>query len=694
MKRHLLPLLVFAASLLAVFPGILSGKILHNCVYLYHFEPWSHHKNLIGEGLENPIVSDSVDGADANLTPTNVKLFSLAEHLQFNKVLYGTLENFIFWPTALSITYWVTFALCFFSIFGFLTLWGVPYALSLAFAVGFTFGATNNHYYGYAAVTAMGVSCFWFLEGLIRNRSVLWLLLLTLGLINLGGAEMVHVIAFYSIAIFMYALCRIWIESKHRAELVKLVGLAFLLSLIISADYIYPTAYHYLFNFEKGYREEYGIRQSSPIAFATMFFSRIFGDPILEQRRWPGGTFLTTSLFLGSLAAFSLIALLVPRRWPKRLLPLLGFFMLFAVISAFYQYSFPFENIEYILAETPPFKWVAPTYFKPIFQFFLIVLAALSLTSLLDAKLTFFHKILLFALIVLGAGGSVAIFWEYYNLKPDSEWTLNHYYTSLTVGIVSLNAFAALLIPKKAVRSAAGVALVVITIAEAHLHTKGWFPKTDPSACYPETEVTNFLLEQGAAEARVQSIGRAAVPATISRQSYGIETAAGRMPVSEGLAALLREADPMAYTQHPTQYLFQESTLLDHPVWDILNVRFFIARKSFTEPEAQRFRESSELNFHHLSDGTVIERMKESRPLTFATSFLPAESVAEMQALFDSGFDWNGTAVVPTDGLSAFQSIAAASDAKIQIYNVKKELNKVTYEVSQTTAGLWIASER
>lgn len=137
MKKFLLLICIFSVSLLLVFPGITSGKILHNCVYKYHFEPWAHHKNLIGDGVENPIISDSIDGADANLTPSNVSLFSIGESLQIHKRVPAVLMRFFSSPTALSIVYWLTFALCFFALFNFLDAWKVPTAINLALSVGF-----------------------------------------------------------------------------------------------------------------------------------------------------------------------------------------------------------------------------------------------------------------------------------------------------------------------------------------------------------------------------------------------------------------------------------------------------------------------------------------------------------------------------------------------------------------------------
>jgi hypothetical protein len=697
MKRSVVPLLTFLASLILIFPGILSGKILHNCVYKYHFEPWSHHKSLIGSGLENPIISDSIDGADANLSPRQVSLFTVASQLQVHKLVTRALMTTFSGPTALSLVYWLTFALCFFSLFNFLRAWGVMPSIALALAIGFTYDATNNHYYAYGTLTAFGVACFWFLERLIQTQKAMWCVLLTLALINLGGAEMVHVVAFYSFTLLAYAIFRILILQDARGRVAILVAFSFASSVLMSADYLYSTAFHYLFNFEKGYREEYGMSQNSPISLSTIFFSRIFGDPILEQRRWPGGTFLTTSLFMGSLAAFALTTAIIPRRWPSQISGGLMFFVGAALIAALYQFSFPYERLEHLLAYLPPFKWVPPLYFKAVFHFLLIVVSAFSLTSILEggfqAKWQRWAAICLSLLCVCICS---AIFYIHYTRNGPSLWTLNFFKESLLYISLNLVALCLLIFGSLRLKHIAGILLVIFSALEARAHTRGWFPEAYPSSCYPPTAVTDFL-RANADSSRVQGLGRTAIPAIISRETYGLETAVGRMAVSAGLAVLLRQADPDAYKNHPTQYLFSEATILDHTIWDLLNVRYFIARKSFLESEARRFYHDDRLKFHRLSDGTVIERASNSQPALFRNQLVVAKDEQDMSALLSGNFDWSQSVVIEpkhVERLRGLISSASTQPFEAQQLDYIRAENEIRMKVSQSQPGIWIFSER
>jgi hypothetical protein len=676
---------------------MLSGKILHNCVYKYHFEPWAHHKNLIGEGYENPIISDSIDGADANLTPSNVSLFSIGESLQVHKRVIAFLMRFFSAPTALSLVYWLTFALCFFALFNFLHAWGVPTAINLALSIGFTYGSTNNHFYAYGTLTAFGVTCFWFLERLIQTRKVTWFVLLTLALINLCGAEMIHVVAFYSFSLFAYAIFRLCTVPEKRKETCLLITLSFLFSILMSSDYIYPTAYHYLFNFEKGYREDYGLRQNSPISFVTLFFSRIFGDPILEQRRWPGGTFLTTSLFMGSLTAFSLAALLVPRKWPAKFLSCLLFFIGMAIVATAYQYDLPYENVEELLAAIPPFKWAPPLYFKAVYHFFLIVVAAFSLTSIYGGGLSKpWQKWAALIVMLIPLGVSIEIFYKHYALNGPSVWTDNFFKEAMLFIALTISCLSGIIFGGLHVKRIASFLLVILVTLEARAHTRGWFPQADPNSCYPRTAVTDFLQTQKDGS-RIQGLGRAAVPAIISPGTYGLETAAGRMSVSPGLMVLLQQIDPMAYKNHATQYLFSESSPLDHPVWELLNVRFFICRKAFTQAEAHLYNSASLLKFHYLSDGLVIERAANSTPALFRSSWLTARDEADMDSILHNGYDWSSTAIIDVsdeERMKEYDQPPAATDQLARILRYEETQNQLTLEISQPTSGVWILSER
>lgn len=697
MKKQLAAILVFVFTLIIVFPSIKSGMILHNCVYKYHFEPWAHHKNLIGAGLENPIISDSMDGADANLTPYNVSLLSVGQYLQVYKQVSAALSFLFSGPTALAILYWLTFALCFFALSNFLAALGVPTLISFALSIGFTFGATNNHFYAYGTLTTFGVTCFWFLERLIQTRQKKWLILLTLALVNLGGAEMVHIAVFYSFSLFAYAVFRLSVLAEHRKETFLLVGISFFFSLAMSIDYIYPTAYHYLFNFDKGYREGYGILQSSPVSFSTLFYSRIFGDPILEQRRWPTETFLSSSLFIGSLAAFSLAAIFAPQSWPKKRLGCFLFFLVAALLSAVYQYRLPYENFELVLAKVPPFKWVPPLYFKAVFHFFLIVLAAFSLTSIYEGSLgSRGRRILALLITPLPLLASIWVFHKYYLLNGPSTWTINFFQEASIFIALNFAALCVLIFGGRRVKSIACVALVILAAFEARANTRGWFPRADPRSCYPRTAVTDFLIARNDG-ARIQGLGRAAIPAIISRGTYGLETAMGRMPVSPGMAVLLQQIDPLAYKNHPTQYLFAESSILDHPVWELLNVRFFIARKAFTQEEAQHIGAGNALKFNYLSDGLVIERATTSSPAVLRTSCVPAEDEPTMARLLDNGYDWQKNVVVEPADLARIENFCLSgqpNNPQSKVFDYQKATNLIKFRVQQTSPGILVLSER
>jgi hypothetical protein len=242
----------------------------------------------------------------------------------------------------------------------------------------------------------------------------------------------------------------------------------------------------------------------------------------------------------------------------------------------------------------------------------------------------------------------------------------------------------------------AGGLLIIFSALEARAHTRGWFPEASPSSCYPRTAVTDFLLANNDGS-RIQGLGRAAIPAIISRHTYGLETAVGRMPVSPGLAVLLRQADPDAYKNHATQYLFSEGTLLDHTIWDLLNVRYFIARKSFSASEARRFYKEETLKFHQLSDGTVIERASKFLPAVFRNHLVLARDEQDMATILSNEFDWERSVVIETESSDRLEKLIPSPPAEVmeaRLLDYSRTENEIYMKVSQVQPGIWIFSER
>ncbi|MCO6430294.1 MAG: hypothetical protein J5J00_05485, partial [Deltaproteobacteria bacterium] len=146
--QHLAALLLSLLATLAVFNGVLDGKIISNCAHMYQFEPWYHHRGELVEGeVSNTLLSDSIDGADANL---------IAEYF------LGTFP-------AMSLKYLFVFWTMMFFFYLYLREIRINWPIAVAVSMGLAFSSSNMLYYGWAHETQAAVIVLYFLERLTRT---------------------------------------------------------------------------------------------------------------------------------------------------------------------------------------------------------------------------------------------------------------------------------------------------------------------------------------------------------------------------------------------------------------------------------------------------------------------------------------------------------------------------------------------
>ena len=697
--ESLLTFLLCVAATLFFFNQVLNGYIISNCVHIYHFEPWYHHKSNLTTGEKaNHIFSDSVDGAYGNLTPTNIEHFSIGRYLQAGFIVSTTLEHFYGRYIAQGVIGLFVFILMMFFTFLYLRLIGINWYIAAAVSLGFSFGSTNMHlHFGWAYETCCGIIALYFLERLIQKRSwwdVIWLML---ALVNLGGAVIVHIVAFYAFFIAFYFFTRLVTVKNQLRRLLTQFIVASAGSLLLSMDYLWPTLYYYIFDFEKGYRQSYGIRQNISNTLYTFLFANIYGDPQHETNRWFDGTYINTAMFIGSITFLSAISAGIWRCVSKRDFYSI-FFVTAAIFGAFYSYNFSFENLEKYIGSLPPFKWVPPLYFKSVYHLIIAILGALGLQHLWEYKSRFkVIGISICCLIML------CIFWhgfEYsiYAIEKNrgiSEY-LNSYllkaYLSAVVSILlaaiigfysrfnNTNQFLELIL---------GSILIALIAFETKTHIGDWVPYSKSESCYPPTDTTDFL-KQHAGTGRIIGLGYAAVPSMINKNSYGVETAAGRMAVKAAYLHLLRLADSHAYKNHPTQYLFKTNTDLLSPVWDLANVSYFVASRNLNLNLILKKYPEGSIIPHIFSDGIILEK----NPNSMHAYVMHAADVFETPEAMVNGIK-KGHDVRKTIALETNEHRLKQPERNLnsRILSFKKEKNSFYVTVNAKGEGYLLLSE-
>jgi hypothetical protein len=697
--HHLCALALSILSVLIVFPQISRGLIISNCVHAFHFEPWAHHRALLVDGERaNHILSDSIDGANANLNPTNIKTFSAGRLLQVNFLLSEFATKAFGVYGGYSCLYLYIFVSLMFFTYLFLTRLGVSWGLAVSVALAFTYGSTNMHYYAWAHETQAAVVTLYFLERLLqRNKwsDCCWLLF---ALINLGGQQLVHVVVFYSFVIAVFATGRIAVSQAPRELLLKFALCGFA-SLCVNLDYVAPTIFHYTHYFESDYRANYGIRQNVWLTLYTFVFANLYGHPLNESNRWISGSYINTGMFVGSAAFLSACSLGILRALFRRDF-LSVFFAVSIMVGICFMYALPFENLERFTGRIPILRMAPPIYFKAVLHLLVAVLGALGLQYLWEQRNR--SSMLLGAVSAIVMIVVVSAAWDTYEqmaiLNSGPSEYLEQYMPRALLGVIGsiiLIACLALCNPWRRLHALKKWLLVPLflglAIFETRLHTEGWVPFSQPQNCAPPTHTTDFLKKR-VGNSRIIGLSTAAIPSIINPFNYGIEMAAGRMSVSPPYRALLQLADPLAYSSHPTQYLFKLSTDLTAQIWDLADVRFFVAPREVDAEAVVKQHAKGSIKVHRLRDGTIFERSPTPRHAYGFSEATIFRDFQEMQDKVKAGWDARKQIALESDA-DLLPSQSTNTPFSVEIKNLRKSTNHISLDVTANQDAYILLSE-
>ncbi len=673
-------------SLLAIFNGLFQGLIISNCVHLFHHEPWAHHLDWLVEGeYDNWIMSDVMDGADANLSPTNVRTFILSEYLQLFRLVSLFFSTTFGRHVGGSLDCLFIFYSMFFFFYLYLRKIQVSHYVALATCIGFTYGATNLHlHWGWAVETSCAVIVLYCIERVLSNRKWIDVIWLTLAFVNLGGRNMVHVVLYLCIFLLCYLIVRVCSQASP-AKALTMIGVAGVASILLSLDRLLPVAYHYAVEFEKGYREGVGILQNSPDSFFTFLMGNLYGHPRTEKERWVTTTYIGGSMFIGSfifLVAFSAGFLRAMRRRD----PLPIFFTIATLFSIAYIYRLPFEKLELAVGALPWLRWVYPFYWKAVFHIIVAVLGALGADYLFSLSRKDVGTLALcWIMVATLAIGGYLVYFHYYRLSGPSAYLVGYFWKSTALMLLGWVFFLA---SWRRNHPALLWGLIAVVLGESVLNSANWIPYARAETCWPRTAVTDFLKEH-TGEHRIIGLEGAAIPALINKISYGVETAAGRSPVSEGYRILLQQADPTAYVNHGTAHYFIRGTKLDAPIWDLADVKFFVAPKSF-DWRAAIEKYGEKIMIHELSDGVIIERTPTPQHFRIYTQTLQLPNEHAMKTAVEDGLDTREVLIVESE-LPSLESGRAL--ATLQVKQLVKTTNRITAEIETSENAFVVASE-
>ena len=285
---------------------------------------------------------------------------------------------------------------------------------------------------------------------------------------------------------------------------------------------------------------------------------------------------------------------------------------------------------------------------------------------------------------------------EYYEINGESEYLLE--YWSLTVPIVLLvsGGLGWLLFTGRssAIRTRALIVMLAATCFETLLNIEQWIPYSTERTCILSTETTSFLRAR-VGSGRVQPVDRVAVPGTLNLQSVGLETAAGRGSVGAPYRSMLLAVNSNAYTGHPTQHLFfMQDTTLVHPVWDLLDVRFFVASKDLDEDLLlEQYPEG--LRVHRLSDGSVLERVPAPNHVNLFETAVHIPLGTDLTELYREGWDFARVALVEDPALA--RSVTARVNPGVglgEATRLERSTNRIGFRVSLTKAAHVVVSEQ
>jgi hypothetical protein len=598
----------------------------------------------------------------------------------------------------MSFQYLYVFSSLLFFTYLYLTKIGINWGIAISIAIGFTYGSTNMLYYGWSHETQAAVITLYFLERLLRSNKWIDCCWLMLAFLNLGGQTMVHVVVFYCFVIGLYIIAKICC-SENRVQLAQKVGLAGLASMIINLDYLWPTVFHYTNYFETGYRQNYGIRQSSWYTLVTFLFANYYGHPLREASRWISGTYINSGMFIGSVASLAACSAGTLRAVIRRDFYSI-FYLAMILFAACFMYELPFEHVEQYTAQIPVLRLAPPIYFKAILHFLVAVLGALGLQFLWDCRGQKGIVIgLMSGLTMLGlfvaCNGVVTTVIEM-NKGPSLYLTtyLPQAKATALVGLVCICLITLFNFSEKLRKlnpRLIAPCLIGIATFETLTHMEGWIPYSKPENCLPQTSATKFLQEHITNE-RIIGLGYAGVPSIINKANYGIEMAAGRMSVNPVYRDYLRLADPNAYMTAPTQYLFSTSTDLAHPIWDLVDVRYFLAPKAIDAREVIKTFPPGTIKAHRFADGTIFERIPHPR---HAYAFIEAEVFSSPEKARDA----------ITQGFPIRKKIALESEADritnptpgtpftTLISHIRKTRNRISLDINSSHDAYVLISE-
>ncbi|MCO6432045.1 MAG: hypothetical protein J5J00_14390, partial [Deltaproteobacteria bacterium] len=556
-----------------------------------------------------------------------------------------------------------------------------------AVSMGLAFSSSNMLYYGWAHETQAAVIVLYFLERLTRTgkwADTGWLIL---ALINLGGQSLVHVVAYYSIFIILYGLGRL-LSAEKRVSLLKKLLFAGVASLLLSADYLWPTIFHYSNYFETSHREKYGWRQNISYSFFTFLFPHFYGHPLNEAPRWISGTFVNTAMFIGTAAFLAAVSGGLLRGVIKRDFHAV-FYLATCLFGICFIYDLGFEKLERYVSLLPLLNLAPAIYFKAVLQLFVASLGALGLQYLWelrgDRRVVIACISFIIMLFVYEWGYEISRY--IFSLIPkDSEYLSQHmpWAEGLALLSIALITLIPLLGEHKAARMVRAAVIAPLLLAgsavETLQHWEGWVPYSKAESCHRKTAVTEFLQSK-VRIGRIIGLGYAAVPSIINRETYGIEMAAGRMSVSAGYLELLRLADPGAYQSHPTQYLFSESTNLASPVWDLVNVRYIVAPRATDAGAIITAHPPYRLKAYRLSDGVVFERLPPPRHAYIHDRVQLFETPSALAEAIKSGFDVREVAAIEREE-DLSPSVSPSENFDYRIRKIKRLKNRMLLDIT------------
>lgn len=657
-RARFLLLLVLAASTLAVFNGVLGGKLITNNFYLFAYEPWAHHLEP-DMGFYNYMLSDDADVMSVSFPTTQ----SLREGYfpYWNKYWQLGLPEFrldsgwfyplrIFWvlfgvPIGMTVEVLVRFLLGGIFTYLLLELMGVAPLIALASALGYMFGSNSigDYMFGFGPIGLALPIAVYCIERVIRFQRTRDVVFLTLAWMYLNTHIMIHANALASGWLALYMIIRILFESR-KALLVRhlVLSAGFAVALLMFA--LLPTLEFYLHDFNTSYRAGRGLEQSPPGALLTLFFNSFFGIPLLEKQRYLYGSFTGSAVFVGFLCGICALTVAPVRLVLQRDKHIISA-ALVTLLLALGIYEFPFERFERFFQFIPMLEYTSPLYQKPIFQFFVMMCGALGADFLWNLSQQR-RGVKIFSVCLLAAGFCFAT-WSFlhYYWRQGPSVMLWKYFTILSVAHFAM-VLIVLVLAFTNKHGASGYAricrpllaclLVCLVVFESVKNTDKWIPYSKLKHWYPNTRTTDYLNEH-LGDSRIISLDRFAVPGLL--YGYGYPIAAGRSLPRQEYLELLRLAAPGVYRDHPTQSFFQLSdTDLASPIWDLANVNFFLGGVD-TDSKYLHEKYGDKIKVHRFIDGVVIERTSPSLPYVAAPHAVTSNSIETTRALIQSGLD-------------------------------------------------------